>query len=76
MNDSTRARVAAVVAASSKGQNISSVHDYSGSGYVNTSVSINNGQISGYDYSTSMDFPEFSRHSIMSKLNCRVVNIK
>lgn len=56
MNASTRARVAAVIAASSKGQNISSVYDYSSGCYVNTSVSINNGQLSGYDYSTSTHF--------------------
>jgi hypothetical protein len=56
MKDSTRARVAAIVGAASKGQNVSSVYDYSSGGHRNTSVSINNGQVSGYDYTTSSHF--------------------
>ena len=56
MKDSARARVAAIVGAASKGKNISSVYDYSSGGHRNTSVSINGGQISGFDYTTSSHF--------------------
>lgn len=57
MKDSTRARVAAIVGATSKGQNVSSVYDYSSGGYRNASVSVNsNGNVDGYDYTTSSHF--------------------
>ena len=56
MKDSMRARVAGIVGAVSKGQPVSSIFDYSAGGYRNISVSINNGQVSGYDYSTSSHF--------------------
>ncbi len=56
MKDSTIARVAAIVGVAGKGQNVSSVYDYSAGGYRNTSVSITDGQVSGYDYTTSSHF--------------------
>ena len=56
MKDSTRARVAAIVGAASKGQSVSTVYDCSSGGHRNTSVSISNGQVSGYDHTTSSHF--------------------
>jgi hypothetical protein len=56
MKDSTRARVAAVVGAAYKGNPVSSVYDYSSKTQRNTSVSISNGQIIGYDHMTSSPF--------------------
>ena len=56
MKESTRARVAAIVGAASSGRAISSVYDYSFGGYKTMTVSVNNGQVSGYDYGTSSHF--------------------
>lgn len=56
MKDSTRARVAVIVGAVSKGKSISSIYDYSSGGHRNISVSIKGGKVSGYDYTTSSHF--------------------
>lgn len=57
MKDTARARVAAIVGAADLKKNISSVYDYSVSGYKSISVSLGqNGSFSGYDYSTSTHF--------------------
>lgn len=56
MKGTTRARVAAVVGAATKKQNVSSVYDYSTGSHRNTSVKVENGRVSGYDYNTSSHF--------------------
>ena len=56
MRDSTRARVAAIVGAASKDQNISTVYDHASGRHRSTSVYIRNGRVSGYDYLTSSYF--------------------
>ena len=56
MKDTTRARVAAIIGADLKGQSVSSVYDYSSGDHRNISVSLNNGRVSGYDYTTSSHF--------------------
>ncbi len=56
MRDSTRARVAAVVGAASKDQNVCSVYEYASGRHRSTSVYIGNGRVSGYDHRTSSYF--------------------
>jgi hypothetical protein len=56
LKDSTRARVAAIIGAASRGQSVSSVYDYSSGDHRNISVSINNGRVSGYDHTSSSHF--------------------
>ncbi len=56
MRDSTRARVAAIVGAASKDQNVSSVYEYASGRHRSTSVYIGNGRVSGYDHGTSSYF--------------------
>lgn len=56
MKDTTRARIAAIIGADSKGQSVSSVYDCASGEHKNISVSLNNGQVSGYDYTTSSQF--------------------
>lgn len=56
MKDSTRARVASVVAAASKERRVSSIYDYALSGYRNASADVRNGRVNGYDYGTSSHF--------------------
>jgi hypothetical protein len=61
MKDSTRARVAAAVAAAAKGKKVSSVYDYSAGQHRNASAELRNGNVKGYDYSTSSHFSGGSR---------------
>lgn len=56
MKESARARVVAIIGAASKDKSVSSVYDFTNRGYKNISVSINNGQVTGYDYTTSSHF--------------------
>ncbi len=56
MRDSTRARVAAIVGAASRDQNVSSVYEYASGRHRSTSVYIGNGRVSGYDHGTSSYF--------------------
>ena len=56
MKDSSRARVAAVVAAAANAKRISSIYDYLASSYRSISAEVDTGRISGYDYSTSSHF--------------------
>ena len=56
MKEATRSKVASVIGAAFKKKNISSVYDYSSGGYKNTSAKVENGKVSGYDYSTSSHF--------------------
>lgn len=56
MSDSTRARVAATVAAASRDQNVFSVYEYASGVHRSTSVYLGNGRVLGYDHSTSSYF--------------------
>lgn len=56
MKESTRARVAAAVAAAAKGGKVNAVYDYSAAQYRNASADVRGGRVTGYDYSTSSHF--------------------
>ena len=56
MSDSTRARVAAIVAAASRDQDVFFVYDHVSGVHRNTSVYLGNGRVSGYDHGTSSYF--------------------
>jgi hypothetical protein len=56
MKESTRARVAAVVGAATKGKVVTAVYDYAAAEYRNASVDVSRGRINGFDYSTSTCF--------------------
>ena len=56
MKDTTRARVAAVVAAAKRNRKISSVFDYGAGSYRNASAEVRSGKVTGYDYGTSSHF--------------------
>lgn len=56
MKESTRARVAATIAAAAKGRSVSSVYDYGTGRHRNASVRVEGGSVRGYDYSTGSHF--------------------
>lgn len=56
MKDSTRARVAAVVAAAFRKTSVSSVYDYQAGRHRFTSANASSGRVSGYDHDTSSHF--------------------
>ena len=56
MKDTTRARVAAVVAAASRNRKVSSVFDYGAGSYRNASAEVRSGRVTGFDYGTSSHF--------------------
>lgn len=60
MKQSTRAKVAAVIAAVMKGQKVSTVYDCSIGSYRNISSEVSEGRVTGYDYSTSSHFSSTS----------------
>ena len=51
-----RAIIAATAIAHSSNRSVSSIYDYSGSGFLTMEVSVSNGRVTGYDYSTSAHF--------------------
>lgn len=53
MKNNVRAAVAAIAISQSNGRSVSSVYDYSTSGYRNIDVKIVDGRVSAYDYSSS-----------------------
>jgi hypothetical protein len=61
VKDSTRARIAATVGATTKEKRISSVFDYADGRYHNASVKVSGGKVSGFDYSTNSHFAGGSR---------------
>lgn len=56
MKDSTRARVAAAVAAAFKKGKVSAVYDYQAGKHRNTSADAGSGKVTGYDHDTSSHF--------------------
>ncbi|MGL5007061.1 MAG: hypothetical protein ACRC53_06760 [Plesiomonas sp.] len=56
MQESTRARVAAIIGASACNKRVLSVYDYQAGRYKNTQVKITEGRISGYDLNTQSGF--------------------
>src|ERR1043166_1004041 len=53
MKENVRAAVAAIALAHSSGRKVTSVYDYSRSGYRTMDAEVNGGSVSGYDYSAS-----------------------
>ena len=53
MKPHVRAAAAAVALANGLGRNVSGVHDYSGGGHQNISVSISGASVNGYDYANT-----------------------
>ena len=56
MKDTTRARVAAVIAAVARNRKVSAVFDYDAGSYRNASAEIRSGRVHGFDYGTSSHF--------------------
>ncbi len=56
MKEPARARIAAIVGAVSKGQNVTSVYDYNSGNYKKVSLSIKDDCFTGYDYTTYSHF--------------------
>lgn len=56
MKDSIRARVASIVGAAFRGEQVSSVYDYASGSYRTTLAEVTDGKVSGYDYGTSTHY--------------------
>ena len=56
MKNTTRARVAAVVAAANRNGKVASVFDYDTGSHRNASAEIRSGRVTGFDYGTSSHF--------------------
>lgn len=56
MQESTRARVAAIIGAAARDKRVLSVYDYHAGRYKNTQVKISRGRIRGYDVNSGSHF--------------------